>query len=196
MDCGILSQSTIEQMPARAMLTFGTSCFAKALPVKRLLSILFFSLFSTLTAADEAPSSAALFAATLSDADDKAVALSIYKGKPLIVNFWARWCPPCRAEIPEFVKFRSANKGQIEILGIGIEDKAEPVKEFAKAYNINYPIFAAKEQGIPLMKALGNTRGGLPYTLFIDRNGQIVGKKLGLVSESDLKAAADFLLKK
>ena len=168
--------------------------------MKKLFSVLFFALFSALTAgparADEAPSSAALFAATLSDADDKAVALATFKGKPLIVNFWARWCPPCRAEIPEFIKFRTAQKGRIEVLGIGIEDRAAPVKEFVKAYEINYPVFVAKEHGIPLMKALGNTRGALPYTLFIDRNGQIVGKKLGQLSETDLNAVAEILLKK
>ena len=150
---------------------------------------------ATLASAQEMPSSGPLFAATLNDLDDKPVALERYKGKPLIVNFWARWCGPCRAEIPELIKFRNAHKGKIEVLGIGIEDKAEPAKEFAKAYDMDYPVFVAKEQGIPLMQALGNKKAGLPYTLFIDRNGQIVQLKMGLIKKADLDAAEAAILK-
>src|SRR5574343_2093433 len=137
----------------------------------RLLTALTLATLSTLAVAQEMPSSAPLFAATLADLDDKPVALERYKGKPLVVNFWARWCGPCRAEIPELIKFRAEQKGKVEVLGIGIEDKAEPAKEFAKAYEMGYPEFVAKAQGIPLMQALGNSKGGLPYTLFIDRHG-------------------------
>ena len=163
--------------------------------MKALLSVLFFALFSTLTAADEMPSSAALFAATLNDLDDKPVALERYKGKPLIVNFWARWCGPCRAEIPELIAIRNAHKGKLEVLGIGIEDKVEPAREFAKAYEMDSPLFLAKEKGIPLMQALGNTKGGLPFTLLIDRNGNVLQKRLGVMKKADLDAAAELLLK-
>ena len=164
--------------------------------MRRLLSALFFALFSTLTAAaDELPSSAALFAATLNDLDDKPVALERYKGMPLIVNFWARWCGPCRVEIPELIAIRKAHKGKLEVLGIGIEDKADAAKEFAKAYVMDYPVFVAKEKGIPLMQALANTRGGLPFTIVIDARGQVVQKKLGIMKKADLEAAAELALK-
>jgi len=137
------------------------------------------------------PSSAPLFAATLNDLDDKPVALERYRGKPLIVNFWARWCGPCRVEIPELIAIRRANKGKLEVLGIGIEDKADAAKEFAKAYEMDYPVFVARDKGIPLMQALGNTKGGLPFTIVIDRNGQVVQKKMGIMKKADLDAAAE-----
>lgn len=163
--------------------------------MRKLLAVAVFGLFSAFTAAaEDMPSSAPLFAATLSDLDDKPVALSRFKGKPLVVNFWARWCGPCRAEIPELIEFRKQHKGKVEILGIGIEDKAEPAKEFAKAYDMDYPVFVAKDKGIPLMKELGNTKAGLPYTLFIDRNGQVVQRKMGLVKKTDLEAVTPQLL--
>ena len=163
--------------------------------MKTRIALFALAFFSAVATAQEMPSSAPLFAATLNDLDDKPVALERYKGKPLVVNFWARWCGPCRAEIPELIKFRNAHKGKIEVLGIGIEDKAEPAKEFAKAYDMDYPVFVAKEQGIPLMQGLGNTKAGLPYTLFIDRNGQVVQRKMGIVKKPDLDAA-EALLKK
>lgn len=141
------------------------------------------------------PSSAPLFAATLNDLDDKPVALERYRGKPLIVNFWARWCGPCRVEIPELIAIRRANKGKLEVLGIGIEDKADAAKEFAKAYEMDYPVFVARDKGIPLMQALGNTKGGLPFTIVIDRNGQVVQKKMGIMKKADLDAAAELALK-
>ena len=166
--------------------------------MKKTVLACLFPLFclSTVQAADEQPSAAPLFAATLNDLDDKPVALERYKGKPLVVNFWARWCGPCRAEIPELIKFRQTHKGKVEVLGIGIEDKAEPAKEFAKAYEMDYPVFVAKDQGIPLMKELGNSKAGLPYTLFIDRHGQVVQRKMGTVRKADLDAIEGALLKK
>ena len=141
------------------------------------------------------PSYALLFEATLNDLDDKPVALERYRGKPLIVNFWARWCGPCRVEIPELIAIRQAHKGKLEVLGIGIEDKADAAKEFARAYEMDYPVFVARDKGIPLMQALGNTKGGLPFTIVIDRNGQVVQKKMGIMKKADLDAAAELALK-
>jgi thiol-disulfide isomerase/thioredoxin len=147
------------------------------------------------TAAEPAISSQPLFAATLSDMNDKPVALERFKGKPLIVNFWARWCAPCREEIPELREFRQHHQGKIEVIGIGLEDEAAPVREFAKKLGMNYPVFLGKEQAIPLMQALGNRKGGLPYTLAIDASGQVVSSKMGLLKKADLDGFAKLLLK-
>lgn len=143
-----------------------------------------------------AASGDALFAMTLGGTDDKLVALESFRGKPLIVNFWARWCAPCRVEIPELIlahdKYR---KRGLIVLGIGLEDKAESVRDFIKAYEMNYPVLLAKDQGVPLMQALGNVRAGLPFTVAINRKGQIVASKLGAMNKADLDAAAELVLK-
>ncbi len=153
-------------------------------------------LVATLARAEGGDSAEPLFAATLSDLDDKAVAMAAWRGKPLIVNFWARWCGPCREEIPELSKIQAKYKTRgLAVIGIAIEDRPEPVRDFAKAYDIDYPVVLAKGKGIWLMQALGNSRAGLPYTVVIDRQGRIVSRKLGIMRKPDLEAAAETLLK-
>jgi thiol-disulfide isomerase/thioredoxin len=162
--------------------------------VKNLTVALVFSLFSALTAASEQPDASPLFASTLHTPDGKPQAIAQYRGKPLVVNFWARWCPPCRAEIPELAAFQKEHRGRIEVLGIGLEDDGAAVSAFMKQHKMDYTVLLTHAQGMPLMQALGNKRGGLPYTLFIDRNGRVVGQKLGLLRQNDLKNAANLLL--
>ena len=164
--------------------------------MKTRLAALALAFSATLVSAQDMPSSAPLFAATLNDLDDKPVALERYKGKPLIVNFWARWCAPCREEIPELIRLRDAQGADgIEVIGVALESQVEGVRDFAKAYDMRYPVVLAAKQGIPLMKALGNSPGGVPYTVYIGRDGKAVGSKLGLVRRADLEAAAQTLLK-
>jgi thiol-disulfide isomerase/thioredoxin len=143
-----------------------------------------------------AASTDALFAAKLSGSDDKPVALEAYRGKPLIVNFWARWCAPCRVEIPELIKTQDkyAKRGLV-VIGIGLEDKPESVRDFMKAYEMSYTVLLAKAGGIELMQALGNTRAGLPFTVAIGPKGTIVASKLGAMNRADLDAAAEAALK-
>lgn len=141
-------------------------------------------------------STAPLFAATLTDTDDKPAELARYKGRPLVVNFWARWCGPCREEIPHLVSERARHKDHgLEVIGIAIEDKAEPVRDFAKAYDMDYPVLIAKDRGIPLMQALGNSRAGLPYTLVLDRQGKVIASKLGPMTKDEMAAAFAAALK-
>jgi peroxiredoxin len=154
--------------------------------------LLCFSLFAH---AQEPQSAGLFFAVNLPDQSGKSVALADYRGKPLIVNFWARWCVPCRDEIPELreVAKQYGAKG-LTVLGIGLEDNIPNVQDFIKAYEMDYPLLFAQSQGIELMKTLGNNKAGLPFTVFIDRKGMIVGHKLGRISRSQLDAAAGALL--
>lgn len=133
-----------------------------------------------------------LFGVTLTGIDGKPVALESFRGKPLIVNFWARWCGPCRKEIPELVQVQDKyRKAGLVVLGIGLEDKAESVRDFMKAYDVNYTVLLAKDQGIPLMQALGNVRAGLPFTLIIGRKGDILATRLGAMNREQLDAAGN-----
>ena len=141
-------------------------------------------------------SSAPLFAATLFDLDNKSVAFAAYKGKPLIVNFWARWCPPCRVEIPELVAFQTRHQARgIEVIGVNIESDAPPVRDFAKAYDVNYSVLLTRDKGIDLLQALGNSKAGLPFTVVINRKGEIVASKLGAMTRAELEAASETALK-
>jgi thiol-disulfide isomerase/thioredoxin len=146
----------------------------------------------------QAAGAESLFATTLSGVDDKPAAMSRYQGMPLIVNFWARWCAPCRTEIPELAKVQGKFQKQgLVVLGIGLEDQSDAVRDFMKAYEMNYPVVLAKDNAkrIWLMQALGNTQAGLPFTIAINRQGEIVMRKLGVMKAADIEAAALAALK-
>lgn len=146
--------------------------------------------------AAQAAGSDPLFAARLDASDDKPFALEALRGKPLIVNFWARWCAPCRVEIPELAKTQDKyGRRGLTVVGIGLEDKAESVRDFMKAYDMTYTVLLAKVGGIELMQALGNSRAGLPFTVAVNRRGEIVASKLGAMKRAELDAAAEAALK-
>ena len=149
-----------------------------------------------LSAGAFAADTAGLFSSTMNATDGQPVALEKFRGKPLIVNFWARWCPPCRKEIPELAKLQTEFAGRgLTVLGIAIEEDGAAVQEFANAYDVNYPLVVDKKKGIWLMQNLGNSQAGLPFTLLIDRRGNIVLRKMGLFTRADFDAAAESLLK-
>lgn len=142
-----------------------------------------------------AANAAPLFDAQLVDAQDKPATLAIFRGKPLIVNFWARWCSPCRDEMPEIKLIDSQYRGRgLTVIGIAIEENSANARDFLKAYEIDYPNFFAGSRGTELLKTLGNDKAGLPYTVFIDRQGKLIGHKLGRISRGELEAAANALL--
>ena len=138
-------------------------------------------------AAAETNSVTSLFEATLNDIHGKPVALGKYRGRPLVINFWARWCPPCRREIPDLIEARKQlNTDGGEIVGIAIDDQTDPVRNFAQNYRIDYPVLVAKDKGMAIMRALGNTQEGLPYTVILNRHGRIVATRLGQIKKTEM----------
>jgi len=122
------------------------------------------------------------------------VSLAERHGQPMVVNFWARWCPPCRVEIPELVALQSRKTG-VAVIGINIESDPVPVRDFAYAYDINYPILLSRAAGLDLMRSLGNSKTGLPFTVVLDRQGNIVARHTGAVTKSQLDAAVALALR-
>lgn len=114
--------------------------------------------------------------------DTKGIAhhVSEWKDKILIVNFWATWCPPCREEMPEFVKLQNEFGGKgVQFIGIALEEVG-PVAEYLDTFKINYPILIGNEGGTGLARELGNVIGALPFTVVIDRNGTIAHMHPGI----------------
>jgi len=144
--------------------------------------------------AREFPSGETVFAATFTGLDGKPVALADFKGKPLVLNFWATWCPPCLKEIPDLVEIHSryAARG-VALVGVAVEEAAR-VPEFVKTHNINYPIVTGRDKGIWLLQTLGNKAAGLPYTVVLDRSGNIVFTKRGAVTRERIEQVLDPLL--
>jgi thiol-disulfide isomerase/thioredoxin len=94
-----------------------------------------------------------------------------------MINFWATWCPPCRREIPAFIEVQEKYKDQgFIILGIAIDEK-QAVIDFTDPMEVNYPILMAEQEGIVLTKAYGNRLGVLPFTVIIDRKGNIIHRQ-------------------
>ncbi|MDH5180681.1 MAG: redoxin family protein [Gammaproteobacteria bacterium] len=110
----------------------------------------------------------------LKDLEDKLRSSEEWKGKVVMVNFWASWCPPCVREIPAFIKLQKdyADKGLV-IIGIAIDTK-QNTADFTDPMDINYPILIGEQEGIPLSQAYGNRLGVLPFTVIVDRQGKIV----------------------
>jgi len=148
-------------------------------------------LLSPLTvAAETGPSSAPLYAATFIGMDGRPVNLAQLRGKVAVVNFWATWCPPCLREMPDLVTAYAKHQNQgVAFIGIAVEDDPERVKEFARANKINFPLATGKENGIALMQTLGNSVAGLPYTLVLDAQGNIVATRRGPISPARLEQA-------
>ena len=122
---------------------------------------------------------------TLADLEGKPRALSEWHGRPLLINFWATWCEPCRREIPLLRKLRAEHAAAgLEVLGIAIDFRDEVIPYVSQA-GIEYPILIAEQNSlVPQAFGLGM---GLPTTVFADRSGRIVATKVGELSATEAK---------
>lgn len=135
-----------------------------------------------------------ILAAQHADVKGETRRLGDWRGRVLIVNYWATWCAPCREEIPVFVKLqeRYGDRG-LQFVGIAI-DQPGKVAEFAREFGINYPLLLGGVETIELVRQVGNRAGVLPYTLVIDRKGNLVSRELGGLKEDRLEGLIHPLL--
>lgn len=134
------------------------------------------------------------FSTQLPDENNHLQNLSQYRGKIIVVNFWATWCPTCRAEMPDLSAFHKENaKNNVTVLGIAV-DEVEPVKTFAIQTPVAFPVVSSKEKGMELAQDLGNDFGWLPYTIIIDREGKVAKTIYGRIDKASLQTEINSLL--
>ena len=135
------------------------------------------------------PAIEAFFANSWKTPDGKPVNTDQWRGKVLVVNFWASWCPPCVEEMPTLDKLQQEFLSQnVLIVGIGI-DSPSNIREFLQKTPVSYPIVIGGLEGSNLSKQMGNAQGALPYTVIISPSGKSTYTKLGKISEDELRKA-------
>jgi len=136
----------------------------------------------------------ALYDARLPGLDGQEFSLSTLKGRPVVVNFWATWCAPCVQEMPHLDSM-AKELPEIKFVGIGI-DTAQNIAQFVAKLPVTYQLLVAGHAGIAMVRELGNSAGGLPFTLLFDANGSIFDSILGQVEPTDLRQRIERLVTK
>ncbi len=136
----------------------------------------------------------ALLALSLPDASGQPQPMAQWRGKVLVVNFWATWCAPCREEMPDFVRAQNeyGAKG-LQIVGIAV-DNADKVQQFSKELGLNYPALIGGYGAMDLSREMGNSLVALPFTLVLDRQGKLAYTHLGPVKADKFRDVITKLL--
>ena len=131
----------------------------------------------------------------LKDLQGKTQKVTQWVGKPVVLNFWATWCGPCREEIPAFVNLQKQYGDKVQFIGVAI-DKPEDVSKYIKQYGVTYPVLVGDADAMDMMNKLGNTDGVLPFTLILDSKGHLVTQSLGAMKAAQVQKAVNPLLGK
>jgi thiol-disulfide isomerase/thioredoxin len=116
------------------------------------------------------------------------VSMGAFRGRPLLVNFWATWCAPCVEELPLINDFYRKNKANgWQVIGLAV-DKLTPVQAFLQKMPLDFPVGMAGLAGAELSRSMGNVAGGLPFSLVLGRDGMVLQRKMGRLTEADLSS--------
>jgi peroxiredoxin len=115
------------------------------------------------------------------------LAAADFRGQPLLLNFWATWCPPCIAELPLLNAFFAEQRARgWQVLGLAV-DQTPAVRRFLERSPVDFPIGMAGLKGTDLSRSLGNLAGGLPFTAVFSADGRVVHRKMGQIKPEDLR---------
>lgn len=130
----------------------------------------------------------------LPNPEGKRYSLSKWRGKVVLVNFWASWCAPCREEIPLLVDVQKRYGRQgLQIIGVAIDER-DSVVDFRNDIPMNYPTLIGQDDAIAVMERLGNRFGTLPFSVTINRTGQVATRKLGVYQRPELESLLKSML--
>ncbi|HEY2847199.1 MAG TPA: TlpA disulfide reductase family protein [Pyrinomonadaceae bacterium] len=152
--------------------------------MKRATAIIVLTLAVALISLAQSSESTKAPTLALRDLHGKTVNLGDFKGKVVLLNFWATWCVPCRAEVPQLVRWQDEYKDKLQIVGITYPPTSSPkVRVFVRTNKIGYPVLLGKRA----TKRLFDNSANLPITIVIDREGNIAARIVGVIFDDEFR---------
>jgi thiol-disulfide isomerase/thioredoxin len=164
--------------PGRRGLLFGVGAVAAAAGIGG-------ALWQSRVPAEQADALRTLWTLRLERPEGGELVLADYRGRPLLINFWATWCPPCVRELPEIDQFAKSQSGRLQVVGLAIDNR-DAVLAFLRKVPLGFPVGLAGLEGTELARGLGNAAGGLPFTVLLDAAGRLAQRKIGETRREEL----------